>query len=76
MKEKFIYYKNKRTNSLERQYLTKQLEQEEQERKKRLLKVQYIQTKLAKQEYEDQQARGYCPECFCLRAWNGTCSCN
>ena len=73
--EKFIYYKNKRTNTLQVQYLTKQLQEEQDERKRKLRSAMYIQEKKAKEEAEDVAKRGYCPQCFSLRAKNGTCSC-
>ena len=73
--EKYIWYQNKRTNQLHVQYLTKVLLEEERERKRKAFKAMYIQEQNARAKYAEEQARGYCPVCFCLKAWNGSCNC-
>ena len=75
MNKKYIYYRNKRTNTIDIQYLTEALEQEEKDRKRKAFKAMYKQEQQAKEKYKEEQARGYCEVCFCLKAWNGSCNC-
>ena len=61
----------------EEEYIERLDRDEDSERKRRIIKVRFIQDKLLKEIYLDEQSRGYCPRCHCLLPLNGKCdNCN
>lgn len=50
--------------------------QEEQKKKVRAARMLRAQDHELQVQYDLEHQNGYCPKCHCLRALNGSCSCD